>query len=95
MSCKECARLRKALSPLEDPEFTAWYLAHEPTQWLGRQRVLRKGVPHLRVSLPALWAESFGGDAGPLGLTKLGRTLQALGWSRTKIDGRLFFVRQA
>jgi len=91
--CAECVRLRKLLSPLEDAGFTAIYLAAEPREWIDTQRATRMGHAHVRVKLVDLWQHTFPDSPHTaLGLTKLGRTLQALGWSRTKIDGLLYFT---
>lgn len=96
MTCKECERLRKKLSPLEDPEFTAAYLHAQPVEWLRNEcpRMSYGGEEHISVSLPELWEKINPTDAPPSGsdLAKLGRTLQALGWVRTKRSGSLYFV---
>jgi len=94
MSCPNCEKLQRLLSPLEDKVFTTRYQLNEPRDWIVRQRVLRMDIVHVRVSLVELWRMTFPNiPHTPLDLTKLGRTLQALGWSRTKVDGRLYFVK--
>ncbi len=88
MICPNCERMRKALSPLEDREFTEKYLANQPTGWLAD--CVAAGFP--RITLPVLWERTFPGTTpNPLDLTKLGRTLDALGWRRTKYNGLLQF----
>ncbi len=92
-TCKECARLRKKLSPLEDAAFTAEFVAREPTllEFYVQKTTLRDGALSYIVTLRPLWLAAFGTDPTPLELTKLGRTLAALGWERTKRNGLQFF----
>jgi len=91
--CPNCMRLRALLSPLEDKAFTRRYRENEPLEWIQTQNSTRMGHTHYRVRLADLWLQTFPGTKySPLDLTKLGRTLQALGWSRTKIDGTLYFA---
>lgn len=96
MKCENCERLRKKLSPLEDPEFTAAYLHAQPTEWLRNEcpRINYGGEEHIAVSLTELWDRINPTDAPPssFDLAKLGRTLLALGWVRTKRTGELYFV---
>jgi len=89
MSCKHCETLRQALSPLEDRVFTHKYLAAQPVDYLDTQR----DSGHVRMTLGMLWDRTWP-DTRPnsLELTKLGRTLDALGWRRTKYNGLLYFV---
>ena len=96
MKCESCERLRRKLSPLEDQEFTAAYLHVEPKEWILNEceRINYGGEPHIAISLPELWNKINPTEAPPstFDLAKLGRTLQALGWIRTKRRGELFFV---
>ena len=88
MNCPNCEKLRKALSPMEDRDFTDKYLANQPTEWL--RECVEAGFP--RITLSTLWERTFPGTApNPLDLTRLGRTLDALGWRRTKYNGLLQF----
>jgi hypothetical protein len=81
MTCKQCEVLRKALSPMEDSEFTAQFLA-----------AARVGYDQQVRSLRDVWASAFETPPNVFDLTKLGRTLDALGWRRTKRNGFLFFI---
>lgn len=93
MSCKECERLRSKLSPFEDKHFTADYLLVEPLEWLSTlPEVSYNGRPAVAVQLSDLWCEVYDTPPNTADLTRLGRTLVALGWSRTKRQGDLYFV---
>jgi len=89
MTCPTCDTLRQALSPMEDRAFTLKYLAAQPVDYLISQRE----AGHHRTTLGMLWDRTWP-DTRPntLELTKLGRTLDALGWRRTKYNGLLYFV---
>ena len=89
MNCPNCEKLRAALSPLEDRAFTEHYLSSQPTDWLRDNHA----AGFTRVTLGMLWDRTWPGrKPNPLELTKLGRTLDALGWRRTKYNGLLYFV---
>lgn len=93
LTCSKCEFLRSKLSPLEDKEFTSLFRQYEPTRkWYTAQGVGSKRGILIRVSLPQLWLETFSKAGNMAEITKLGRTLLALGWTRTKIDGSLFFT---
>lgn len=95
MSCKECERLRSKLSPFEDKHFTADYLLVEPLEWLSTlPEVSYNGRPAVAVQLSDLWDQFNDAPANTADLTRLGRTLVALGWSRTKRQGDLYFVME-
>lgn len=88
MSCQECARLRRKISPLEDADFTANYRLVEPVAWYATQG---KG-DKISIRLNDAWSQAFGTRANPHELTVLGRTLEALGWNRTYSNGLLRFT---
>jgi len=92
MACKKCKWYQHKLSPLEDKVFTARFLAKEPKSWMSKQIVERGGMPYIMFNLPDVWQAAFK-EPSPhrSALTNLGRTLDALGWERTKVGGLLFF----
>jgi len=92
MSCKQCELYRRKLSPLEDRDFTAKYKAKEPRGWLNKQQAKRGNKLYIQFNLPDLWKATFKADApNRVALARLGRSLDALGWERTKRGGNLFF----
>jgi hypothetical protein len=92
MRCANCERLRSKLSPLEDKVFTDEFLSREPVDWYLTQLKSRQGGPSVAVQLPALFNETFKRAPSVMELTKLGRTMDALGWTRTKRNGLLYFT---
>jgi len=91
MACKNCEKLRKKLSPLEDREFTTKFLAQQPLSWMQKQIRTRRGAPVISLKLPSAWHATFGTEGNNHELTVLGRSLQALGWERRVQDGANFF----
>ena len=94
MTCKNCERLQRKLSPLEDKAVTADYLAKEPLEWLGTKSGLRNGRVHIMVQLPELYKQTYGCKGSGRALMVLGRTLVALGWERSKRSGLLYFCME-
>lgn len=92
MSCQECDRLRAKLSPLEDPDFTAEYRLVEPVEWLRGQELVYDKAEAVGATLPDIFFMAFSRYGNNSEITKLGRTLLALGWSRTKRNGILYYV---
>lgn len=90
----ENAMLRRKLSPMEDPEFTrqlAVELAEVDLMEFCRQ--YRKGGEYIVVEPKTIAKVCFGDEAPNLPLlTNIGRSLQALCWERSAINGRLVFV---
>lgn len=89
----ENAMLRRKLSPLEDPEFTRQLaLAMAKADFQDCLRPFRKDF--YVVITPKLVAERCFGDVAPQLplLTNIGRSLQALCWERSAINGNLVFV---
>ena len=88
MTCPNCDKLRRALSPLEDRSFTEEFLRHVPMDAV-RSRV-QAGVK--RITLTELWEMTWPHKRpDSLALTKLGRSLDGLGWRRTKFNGKIMF----
>jgi hypothetical protein len=86
--CKDCARLRKQLSPLEDADFTADFSMVEPVEWYREQQ---QGGRYI-IDLSSTWFQAFGTKPNNSGLARLGRTLQAMGWTRTTMSGHTRFI---
>lgn len=94
---KEVARLRSKLSPLEDKEFTA-----QVTERLALNLTKVKLVAGLNAKvrgrdcvsggLADLWAAIFSCEGNMREHTKLGRSLQAMGWERGAKRGNLVFT---
>lgn len=93
LNCETCEFLRSKLSPLEDKEFTSLFRQLEPSRkWYASKVVGSKRGTIIKLTLPELWEAAFGEVGNMAEITKLGRTLLALGWTRTKTEGRLFFT---
>jgi len=92
MECKKCEWLKRKLSPLEDVEFTARYCLRENFEWLRTQRGTRQGKSAIVVRLRDVWVNTFNSVPNNVDLTTLGRTLEALGWERTRRKGITFFL---
>ena len=92
MSCKECERLRRKLSPKEDPDYTASYRLVEPVEFIREKCcVKRNGVQMVVVAPKSLFKQAFGYEGNNRELMLLGRSLRALGWEHTKRGGFQFF----
>lgn len=88
---EENAMLRRKLSPLEDPEFTDELSRKLAIADLNKYiRKFRK-TPHVVVSLRDI-AKVCSLDEDKATLTNIGRSLQALCWERSAINGNLVFV---
>lgn len=93
MSCKKCDWYKSKLSPKEDKAFTAKYKAVEPRAWLSKQMITRRGGYFITFDLASLYKAAFKqSDPDTYQLTVLGRTLDALGWTRIRLNGSLFFT---
>jgi hypothetical protein len=94
MSCPKCEYYRKKLSPHEDPDFTADYLLVEPREYLRSCVAFRKNSTDkiLLVSAGDVFLEAFGEYPDVADVTKMGRTLKALGWEATKRDGYTLYA---
>jgi len=92
MDCPQCVKLRKKLSPLEDPAFTADFLLVQPVAWMRENISVRKNstVKVVNISAAECFEEAFGYPADHHDSMMMGRTLRALGWEMTKQGG---FVR--
>lgn len=84
--------LRRAISPLEDPIFTS--------EIEGKLKTYDTPVRHLRgedyhvVSPYEFWNEVYGSAPNRREVADLGRSLQALLWERTAINGERVFVKR-
>lgn len=92
--CKECARLRAKLSPLEDPTFTADFLLVAPIAWMRENIAIRKNSTTKTVNISAAecFEAAFGYEADHHDSMMMGRTLRALGWEFTKQNGYIRYV---
>lgn len=91
---QEVAMLRRKLSPLENKEFTALLAEKlEHTDLLSKQRNFRGGN-YIVVFPKEFWFELYGEEGNSYQLTNLGRSLQALCWERSAINGHLCFVKE-
>lgn len=89
----ENAMLRRKLSPLEDPEFTRKLaMAMSKVDLMEFCRPYRKGE-YVVVEPKTIAKRCFGDMAPQLPLlTNIGRSMQAMCWERSAINGRLVFV---
>lgn len=87
----EVERLRRKLSPNEDPDFTANFLAVLPhvREWL-RLQTTHQGK--LRVNAAEVFEEAFGYRPSVVEARKMGYTLRALGWELTRWNGLTRFT---
>ena len=92
MECKHCDWYRRKLSPLEDKELTTRYCNRENLKWLATQLGSRQHKSAISVKLGDVWVRTFGTEPSVGELTKLGRTLSALGWERSRQNGLTRFV---
>ena len=94
MSCPQCVKLRKKLSPLEDPSFTADFLLVQPVAWMRENQAVRKNstVKTVNISAAECFEEAFGYEADHHDAMQMGRTLRALGWEMTKQNGYVRYV---
>lgn len=95
MECKKCEWLARKLSPLEDKKFTTIYCNRENLEWLATQRGTRQGKSAIVIRLSDVWVHTFNSVPNNVDLTTLGRTLEALGWERTRRKGITFFLMNA
>lgn len=84
--------LKRAISPLEDPIFTAEIEARLKTYEVP-VRTLR-GDEYYVISPVEFWSETCGGRPNRREVAELGRSLQALLWERTAINGERVFVKR-
>jgi hypothetical protein len=84
--------LRRAISPLEDPIFTSEVEARLKDYDVPI-RTLR-GDEYYVVAPADFWKETFGGLPNRREVAELGRSLQALLWERTAINGERVFVKR-
>lgn len=88
---EENARLRRKLSPLEDTDFTAKLAVRMGALNLSdRVRKFRRGK--YVVITPREVAELCGLSTDMPTLTNIGRSLQAMCWERSALNGNLVFV---
>jgi len=89
MTCPKCEYYRKKLSPHEDADFTADYLLVEPREFISGCVAFRKNSTNkiLLVAAYDVFLHAFGFHPDVADVTKMGRTLKALGWEATKRNG--------
>jgi hypothetical protein len=94
MSCPKCEYYRKKLSPHEDADFTADYLLVEPREYLRSCIAFRKNSTDkiLLVHASEVFYAAFNFHPDVADVTKMGRTLKALGWEATKRDGYTMYA---
>lgn len=92
MECNECVRLRRLLSPLEDPDFTANFLLVLPEEWMYDHVGRFNGEPAIVVDIDELYFEAFGEPHTTDTIKKLAHSLKALGWHKTFRRGVPYWV---
>lgn len=90
---KEVESLRKKLSPLEDKDFTRKFL--ESAQDVDFEQFARnfRGAPHIVLDPREAWRLVFGTEPDKHDVMVLSRTLQALMWERSALNGARVFVK--
>ena len=86
--------LRYKLSPLEDKKFTEQLIPLFLLVDLERYRRRFRGTEHYVLRALEIWHECFRTKPTGADLTKLGRSLQALLWERSALNGETIFVKQ-
>lgn len=90
---KEVEALRRKLSPLEDKEFTKKFIEDSrDVDFMSFARTFR-GVRSLVVSPVELWERVYATAPNKHQVMVLGRTLQALMWERSALNGERVFVK--
>lgn len=84
--------LKRAISPLEDPIFTAEIEARLKDYDVPVRTI--RGGEYYVISPADFWAETCGGRPNRREVAELGRSLQALLWERTAINGERVFVKK-
>lgn len=100
MTCDNCAKLqetidklKRKLSPLEDPKLTAELsLKLAKIDLMPYKKTMRRGT--YIVVTPALISELVFGDPQPTSrqASAIGRSLQAMLWERSALSGDLVYV---
>lgn len=90
---KEVELLRRKISPLEDKEFTRAFSEDLALCDLDQFKRDFRGAPHLVVHPAELWRLVLGTEPDTHDITVLGRTLQALLWERSALNGARVFVK--
>lgn len=90
---KEVEALRRKISPLENKEFTADLDKRMEKLGLSKYQRDFRGAPHIVLDPVVIWQEVFGGRPNRHDIMVLGRSLQALLWERSAINGARVFVK--
>lgn len=90
---KEVEALRRKLSPLEDKEFTKEFIESSKDLDLSQYRRDFRGKPHIVLDPVVVWKEVYGSHPKKCEVAMLGRTLQALLWERSALNGNRVFVK--
>lgn len=87
--------LRTKLSPLENPEFTTKLreAMDEHLNFYDYTRMFR-GDEYFVLDALTVWAQCFGTEPNNRQLTDVGRSLQALLWERSALQGYTVFVKK-
>lgn len=87
--------LRRAISPLEDPIFTS-ELEAKLREWDGMEDTRRqfRGAEHYVLYPSTLWDRLYGHIPNKHEVTVISRSLQALLWERSAINGARVFVKK-
>jgi hypothetical protein len=89
---QENARLRRKLSPLEDPVFTEELRAKLSGIDLNQFQRSFRGGPHIILKPNEVWVMAFNTTPSNRDITVMGRSLQAMGWERSALHGQRIFV---
>ena len=90
---KEVEVLRRKLSPLEDKEFTQEFIKASADLDLMQYKRDFRGAKYVVLDPVVIWEEVYGGRPNKREVMKLGRTLQALLWEPSAINGNRVFVK--
>lgn len=95
-SCPYCEIefLKNKLSPLENKSFTQGVLEAMAYADLRKYERDFRGSKHYVLTPLEMWGECFSDEPCNYDLTVLGRSLQALYWERSALNGNLVFVKK-
>jgi len=90
----ENLRLKRAISPMEDPIYTAELEAKLAVIDLSEYKRNFRGAEHYIIYADQLWADIYGEAPNKHDVTVMGRSLQALLWERSALNGTRVFVKR-
>lgn len=91
---EENQKLKRAISPLEDPVFTAELEEKLKDLDLSEHTRPFRGEEYYVLSPSELWKELYDEKPNTHDVTVLGRSLQALLWERSALHGARVFVKR-